>query len=133
MTFLGIRKLVVGALFGGLLALGRAIAAENLNPPIINNAPRSQTVSVGDTATFSVLASGDPPLSYQWYFNGAPVSGRGETYTISNVQERDAGNYWVVVDNLGGSATSDPATLSILSAPTIQLQPQSESVSVGGP
>jgi hypothetical protein len=72
-------------------------------------------------------------LSYQWYFNGAPASGRGETYTVFNVQERDAGNYWVVVDNPGGSATSDRATLSVLSAPTIQLQPQSESVSVGRP
>jgi hypothetical protein len=116
-----------------VLGLGLAIAAENPNPPIINGAPRSQTVSIGDTITFSILASGDPLLSYQWYFNGSPVGGSSETYTVSNVQQSDAGDYWVVVDNLGGSATSDRGTLTVLAAPMIQLQQQSESVSVGRP
>jgi hypothetical protein len=130
MTFFETRKILASA-FLSLLALRLAIAAENPNPPIINSAPRSQTASVGDTITFSVLASGDPPLSYQWYFNGSPTSGSGETYTVSDVQQGDAGDYWVVVDNLGGSATSDRATLTVLAAPTIQVQPQSERVSVG--
>jgi len=34
--------------------------------PSITTQPGSQTVTVGQTATFTVVATGTPPLSYQW-------------------------------------------------------------------
>jgi hypothetical protein len=34
--------------------------------PVVTSAPSSRTVTVGQTATFSVAASGTAPLSYQW-------------------------------------------------------------------
>ena len=35
----------------------------------------NQTVTAGQTATFSVVAGGTAPLSYQWQKNGANISG----------------------------------------------------------
>src|SRR5229473_2748645 len=39
--------------------------------PTITTQPASQTVTAGQTATFSVVAAGTAPLSYQWQKNGA--------------------------------------------------------------
>ena len=44
-------------------------------PPLIISQPGNQTVKVGQTATFSVTATGTGPLTYQWYVNGVPISG----------------------------------------------------------
>ncbi len=82
--------------------------------PTITAQPASQTVNVGDTATFSVTASGTAPLAYQWSFNGAAISGAtGATYSIANVQTSNAGGYSVVVSNSAGSVTSTTATLTV--------------------
>jgi hypothetical protein len=63
--------------------------------------------------TFSVLALG-PSLSYQWWFNGSPITGANSAaYTISNVQNSNAGNYQVVVSNGTGSVASAVVGLSI--------------------
>ncbi|HXY00822.1 MAG TPA: immunoglobulin domain-containing protein, partial [Candidatus Limnocylindrales bacterium] len=43
--------------------------------PTITTQPQNQTVNFGQTATFSVVASGTPPLSYQWNKNGGAISG----------------------------------------------------------
>ena len=43
--------------------------------PLIISQPGSQTVTVGLTATFTVMASGTGPLTYQWYVNGVPING----------------------------------------------------------
>ena len=45
-------------------------------PPTITAHPPGKTVTVGDPATFSVSASGTPPLSYQWQRNTVDISGR---------------------------------------------------------
>ena len=42
-------------------------------PPTIVSQPQSQTIFSGDTATFSVSATGSPPLSYQWQFAGTDI------------------------------------------------------------
>jgi len=43
-------------------------------PPSITQQPVSLTVTQGTTATFNVVANGDPPLRYQWYFFGTALS-----------------------------------------------------------
>ncbi len=96
-------------------------------PPSIQTQPSNQTVSVGGTANFSVIATGSY-LRYQWYFNGMLlVNSTNSVLAIQNVDTNNAGNYWVVVSNAAGSVTSEIAVLTIATGakpefaiPTIQ-------------
>ena len=97
--------------------------------PLITVSPTNQTVMVGGNATFSVIATGTAPLSYQWYFNTTNLLAGATNYslTLTNVQLTNAGNYSVVVANGCGSVTSTPpATLTVLVPPSITTQPQSQ-------
>jgi len=81
--------------------------------PAITTQPVSQSVSAGNTATFSVVASGSS-LSYQWRKDGTAISGAtASSYVISAVATANAGNYDVVVSNSLGSVTSTAAALSV--------------------
>ncbi len=82
--------------------------------PVITNQPQSISVSVGNDAAFSVGASGATPLSYQWRFNAANLPGAtNASYTRTNAQFADAGNYTVIVANAAGSVTSSVAVLTV--------------------
>ena len=82
--------------------------------PTISTNPASQTVTVGGNATFNVVASGSAPLSYQWRFAGTNIGGATlDSYTRSNAQLVDAGNYTVVVTNSFGSVTSAVVVLTV--------------------
>jgi hypothetical protein len=82
--------------------------------PAIYSQPTNQTVSVGGVANFSVAASGTPPLSYQWSFEGTNIMGATNTLlTLGNVQLCQAGNYTVLVTNLYGSILSSNAMLTL--------------------
>jgi pectate lyase len=102
--------------------------------PSIITQPTNQTVTAGQTATFTVSASGTDPLTYQWYFNtNSLVPGAASSsLEIDNAQATDAGAYSVVITNSAGSVTSAVATLSIVpAAPAITTQPSSQNVAVG--
>jgi DNA/RNA endonuclease G (NUC1) len=94
------------------------------------------TVLAGQPASFSVVATGTAPLTYQWRKDGTPVSGAtSATYPISSAQSADAGTYTVVVTNSAGSVTSNGAALTVNALPTapgISAQPTSQTVSEGG-
>jgi uncharacterized protein (TIGR02145 family) len=68
--------------------------------PSITTQPISQTVTAGQSVTFSVTAAGTGSLSYQWYKNDAAISGATSwVYSLSNVQAADSGTYTVTVSN----------------------------------
>ena len=87
----------------------------NDSAPAITAQPSSQTVAVGQTATFSVTATGMAPLSYQWQKNGTNISGAtAASYTTPPVAKPDNGaQFKVVVSNSVGNVTSNAATLTI--------------------
>lgn len=88
--------------------------------PSITTQPSTTVVAIGGSATLSVSAQGQDPLSYQWYVNGAAIPGATQsTYTISNASDASAGNYTVVVTNGLGSVTSSVATVSVATASNI--------------
>jgi len=61
-----------------------------------------------------VAAEGYGPLSYLWHYNGTVIAGAtSSTYSISNVQARQAGTYSVEVANAAGSVPSDDALLAV--------------------
>ncbi len=105
-------------------------------PPAITTHPQSRTVTVGETVTFTVVATGTAPLSYQWRKDGQPLAGQtGATHPLANVQTAQAGSYTVVVSNSAGQITSNPAVLTVnpaAQAPTITTHPQSQRVTAGG-
>ena len=80
--------------------------------------PANQTVSVGQTATFSVMVSGTSPFSYQWQKNGVNIGGAiSSSYTTAAASAGDSGATFVVsISNSAGSATSNPATLTVTSS-----------------
>ena len=107
-------------------------------PPAITQSPTNLTLTAGATATFNTMVTGDPPLSYQWQFNGAPLSdsirvagSATTTLTVSNVQTSDAGNYTLTVTNPVGSAISTTAILTVLTPPAITTQPIGRSTPLG--
>ncbi|MDB6122582.1 MAG: Xanthan lyase, partial [Pedosphaera sp.] len=101
-------------------------------PPAITTQPASQSVVAGNAVTFSVTATGTAPLTYQWRFNAVNISGAtASSYTKSNVQAADAGNYSVVVNNTAGSVTSANAALTVNIPASITTQPISRAVDQG--
>lgn len=102
--------------------------------PRITTQPTSVSVASGASATFTVVASGDGTLTYQWFKNGAEIAGAtSASYTIPSVSSTDLGNYYVTVTNDKGSIDSNVVTLSISvpSAPTITTQPVSKQLAIG--
>ncbi|MGB2779076.1 MAG: choice-of-anchor D domain-containing protein, partial [Candidatus Acidiferrum sp.] len=104
--------------------------------PTITTQPVNETVTAGQTATFTVVAAGTAPLSYQWQKNGASIAGAtGTSYTTPATATTDSGStFRVVVTNTAGSVTSNAATLTVNAAavaPTITTQPVNETVTAG--
>jgi endonuclease/exonuclease/phosphatase family metal-dependent hydrolase len=86
--------------------------------PFINSQPQSLTVNAGANATFNVTAAGGAPLSFEWRFNGSNLAAASaSSYTRTNAQSGDAGNYTVVISNYAGSVTSAVAVLTVNTTP----------------
>ena len=104
--------------------------------PAITTQPVSQMVVAGQTATFTVTATGTAPVSYQWQSNGTAIGGAtADSYTTPATTTSDDGDqFTVVVSNAAGSVTSNAAALTVnaaLVAPTITTQPASQTVTAG--
>jgi len=91
-------------------------------PPVVQNPPVSQSVNQGASATFSVSAPGYYAQTYQWRFNGVPITGAtGTSYTVSNAAAANAGRYDVLVKNVGGTTMSAPANLTVLQTAALSV------------
>ncbi len=104
--------------------------------PSITQQPANLTVDAGQTATFSVTATGTAPLTYQWQKGTANIAGAtSSSYTTPATTSADNNTqYRVVVTNSAGNATSNAATLTVNStpvAPTITQQPGNQTVTAG--
>ena len=99
-------------------------AGSTVTAPVITTAPTNQTVTIGRTATFSVVASGTS-LTYQWYKNGAVITGAtSASYTTPGTTYGDnTSTFTVAVSNSAGSANSSAATLSVNLAPSYTVVP----------
>ena len=83
--------------------------------PAFDVQPVSVTNVAGSTVNFSAHAVGTAPLSYQWFFSGGSPPGvtTNTTLALTNISSGQAGNYWVVVTNNYGGATSQIASLTL--------------------
>ncbi|HEX6083719.1 MAG TPA: N,N-dimethylformamidase beta subunit family domain-containing protein [Thermoanaerobaculia bacterium] len=95
-------------------------------PPSIQTQPQSQSITSGQSATLSVGASGTS-LSYEW-FTGSTSVGTGSSITVSPTTTT---TYFVRVTNSCGTVDSATATVTVCTPPSIQTQPQSQSITSG--
>ncbi len=101
------------------------------NPPAIVTQPQSQTNKAGDTVSFTVVASGYEPLSYQWQMDSAILTNSSRvtgatspTLSISSVLKADEGYYSCLITNIAGSTNTDTVMLTVIE-PGIATQPTS--------
>ena len=102
---------------GGFQGSSSSSASTGQESSLKVSQPVSVTVVVGQTATFSVTATGTGPFTYQWFENGTAIPGAtSNTYTTSATAAGQSGSvFTVVVTNAQGSVTSGPATLTVQS------------------
>ncbi len=138
----------VSPLPGGLNANDDSIASDHLpvlmtfgvpsaSAPFLGTDVASRTNLAGTTATFSVVAGGGTPLSYQWFngttalTDGGKISGSSSaTLSITNVLAADAGSYSVTVTNSLGSTNSSTAVLTVID-PGLTTQPTNQTIFLG--
>lgn len=123
----------VGNILGSVTSRNATITVTPATPVTINSQPRAVAVFEGESANFSVSASGTSPR-YQWYKDDVAIAGAtSSSYYISEVRSADVGSYSVAVSNIKGSVTSSPALLTIKApvAPTITTQPIDRDVTEG--
>ena len=126
----------------GFLAAGRFNSSLGyvetlLGAPVFITQPLSLTNNAGTGASFSLLATGPAPLTYQWFKDdvplndGAGVSGANtDTLDLASVFKAAEGSYRLVVTNPSGSVTSQVATLTVID-PVLTMSPVSRYAEVG--
>jgi hypothetical protein len=98
-----------------------------INVPVISVQPQSQTIDAATPVTFTVVASSSTAITYQWKFNGLNIANAtNSTYTITNVQPVNAGQYQVTVSNSDGPTKSSLATLTVVTLPLMLTQPSTQ-------
>jgi hypothetical protein len=120
-TSLALTALFLAACGGG--SSGNSPSSGSTTPPdtsapAITTEPGSQNVTLGHAATFSVVATGTTPLSYQWQRNGTAITGAtASSYTTAATTLADNGaTFKVTVTNSSGAVTSAAATLTVSAA-----------------
>ena len=113
------------------LTVTAAVVVPVVVAPAIDTQPAVQTVTEGESATFSVTATGTAPFTYQWKKNGIDIEGvTTSSHTTDATVLGDSGAvFTVVVTNSAGSVTSSDAALTVNAAPpTISTQPANQTI-----
>jgi hypothetical protein len=104
-------------------------------PPSITGQPADLTVDWGATATFAVVATGAPPLQYEWFYGTNRLAGESNaTLTLRNVTTNQAGGYKVVIRNPSGADLASREvflTVNLPPPPIITQQPKDLTVDWG--
>jgi hypothetical protein len=125
---------IVGSASGGVSIDGRFLEGANPSdgflaklqpegvPPRFTVHPQGRVVSAGMTLTLTTEAASDSNLAYQWWFNGARITGAtNATLTITNTSAAYAGSYYVVARNAVTEVQSEAALISYTDAGTLTL------------
>jgi hypothetical protein len=103
--------------------------------PVVTTQPSSQSVKIGGSAIFQVIAT-TAPLSYQWQFKGVNIPGEtNAALVVTGVQASSEGSYRVVISNPFASTISDAALLTIAlptGVPVITAQTPNATIPIGG-
>lgn len=87
--------------------------SSTVTPPIITTPPQPVSIAPGGTATLSVVATGTPPLAYQWATASGPIAGAtSASYQTPPLQATTT--YTVTITNVAGAITSTPVTVTVI-------------------
>jgi hypothetical protein len=91
------------------------VQAPHLTTVTIVTQPADASASLGQTATYSVIAAGSGTLQYQWFRNGTAIaSATSATYTTPSLTSTDLGDaFSVIIADTNGQATSRSALLTL--------------------
>jgi hypothetical protein len=108
-----------GQTIGGGQPLWQVLRADlGQSAPVFKTQPDDDEVNEGDSASFTVCATGIPNPTYQWYFNSEPIDGAtNATYKICNAALDQQGEYYCVATNAIDSVQSDSAYLTVDAPP----------------
>jgi hypothetical protein len=108
----------------GTVTSSQAVLTVIPAPPVITIQPQSVTVAENQSASFSITASGEGTLSYQWKRNGTDISGAtGASYTTPPLPYTSNGDQFsCAVSNEGGATSSDQATVTVTPIPVSIIQ-----------
>ncbi len=129
----GSYTVVVASPFGSVTsAVARLLVT--IPAPVITGSPLDLVVTYGQRAEFTVTASGEGDISYQWYMGSNAIPrATSARLSIRSASHADEGDYWVVVSNSAGlTARSLDAKLIVLDTPKFANQPVDRSVELGG-
>ncbi len=86
------------------------------SPPSVNASASASTIVQGYPVTFTAIASGSTPLTYQWYFNTNTLIPGATTnvYSINSVQATNVGVYTLITTNLYGAVTNSVSLSTVL-------------------
>jgi sugar lactone lactonase YvrE len=95
------------------------VTAGAASAPVITTQPASQSVTPGNSATFSVVVTGSPAPTFQWQRDGIDIPGAtASSHVLTPAQAADNGSLWrVIATNSAGTVTSNNATLTVLPPP----------------
>lgn len=127
-------QLVATNAAGSATSLGAQLTVLPAEIPKFTQQPAGATLQQGEFLSLFCATAGSSNVTYQWFQNGEPIAGaRSSYYSLSNVAEIDSGVYTVTATNSAGTATSAPATITVVppGPPKILNQPRGSFLMVG--
>ena len=132
-------RCVVSNRHGSVDSSTATLSVSTTDKPTITGQPSTQPVCPGGTAAFSVTATGEGTLSYQWQKDGVDLVDGGHysgatspTLSVTPADASDVARYRSVVTNAGGSSSSNDAALTLRAATIITQQPSNQAIATGG-
>ena len=110
-------------------------ASVTVNPTLtVSISPAVVVMDLGQSVTFqSTVSGGTPPYTYQWYLDDAPVGANASTWTFTPTSTGSYEVYLNVTDNVGVTAQSNIASVTVNPALTVSISPTSVIMDVGQP
>lgn len=124
---------VVVGVSNGQVRPATAIAQVTVVPaPIVTQQPQSVTVCEGQIAAMTIQVSGGLNVRYQWYANDVPVPGAtSSSISQTTTAQMDGLRVYCKIISDCGEVSSDTATVTVETAPTITQQPQGGTAAIG--
>ena len=109
------------------------VITEEAKSPTFTLQPKDLIVTIGESAEFTVAATGPGRLNFQWFKDGVQITDATDfIYRIVKVANKDLGVYSVRVKNSYGKSISEIAMLSLPLMPVITAQPKDQYIGKGG-